>query len=203
MRQIDKDVVVAALLALGMGVLQWGGPSVMAALIYDRSAIASGEWWRLLSGSFIHWTYAHWLMNVSGLILLAWIFAGEFGWCWWFAVLSMGASAVGMGLWFKDPQCLQYAGFSGMLHGLLYFAVIAGWRRHPGLHLTVLMVLLARLLWEHTPGYNTYYLQAWIGKPVAVDAHLMGALSGALLGLLWHWSRSGALANRGSGDIVP
>ena len=45
----------------------------------------------------------------------------------------------------------------------------------------MLAVVAGRLVWEQLPGYDVDYLRAWINGRVYVNAHLYGALSGALL----------------------
>ena len=44
-------------------------------LEYDRSAIARGEWWRLWSGQFCHWSALHLFGNLAALAGVA-IIAG-------------------------------------------------------------------------------------------------------------------------------
>lgn len=172
-----------SLLAL-MALLQLWAP----ALDWQRFAIAHGAVWRLLTGHLVHLNWTHLALNGSGLLLLAWVFRdevspGQAG----LAALVL-AVLVGVGLYLGDPSILRYAGFSGVLHGLLYAALVLTWRRTPWVNTVALLVLLGRLYAEQQSSYDTLYLQAWIGAPVAVDAHLYGALGGVILGgigLLW------------------
>lgn len=167
-----------------MAGLQLGAPS----LDWQRLAIAHGAVWRLLTGHLVHLNWTHLALNGSGLLLLAWVFRDEVSpRCAGLAVLIL-AGGVGAGLYWGDPSLLRYAGFSGVLHGLLYAALVLTWRRTPGINTVALLVLLGRLYTEQQPSYDVLYLQAWIGAPVAVDAHLYGASGGivlGLIGLLW------------------
>lgn len=187
----ERVVQAALLLSVLMLLLQLAGDATFLRLRYDQFAIAhQGEWWRVLSGNFVHWTSAHTLMNVAGLLALAVIFSRDFSLVWWGVVLLLGSVAVGGQFLVLGGGMHYYAGFSGVLHGLLYFAVVAGYRRAPVLHGVVLVLLLGRLWMEHSPGYDINYLRAWINVSVAVNAHLAGAVTGGLLGLLFLWCAS-------------
>ena len=84
-------------------------------------------------------------------------------------------------LFVLDRDLGWYVGLSGLLQGLLVLCLLIGWRGNPVLHSLVLAVVAGRLVWEQLPGYDVDYLRAWINGRVYVNAHLYGALSGALL----------------------
>ncbi|HCI11612.1 MAG TPA: rhombosortase, partial [Alcanivorax sp.] len=96
----------------------------------------------------------------------------------WFAV---SAPLVGAVFFVLDRDLGWYVGLSGLLQGLLVLCLVIGWRGNPVLHSLVLAVVAGRLVWEQLPGYDVDYLRAWINGRVYVNAHLYGALSGALL----------------------
>lgn len=168
-----------------MALLQLWAP----ALDWQRAAIGQGAVWRLLTGQLVHLNWTHWALNGSGLLLLAWVFRDEVSSRGAGLAVLLLAGVVGVGLFLGDAALGRYAGFSGVLHGLLYAALVLTWRRTPWINAIALAVLLARLYAEQRPDYDTLYLQAWIGAPVAVDAHLYGALGGVALGLVgYFWS---------------
>src|SRR5690606_21249305 len=43
-------------------------------LWYDRADIAAGQWWRLLTGNFVHLGWSHLWLNVGALVIGTWIF---------------------------------------------------------------------------------------------------------------------------------
>lgn len=171
-----------------------GGLTVMLALAqygvglrrlaYDRTAIAAGQWWRCYTGSWVHYSFSHLAMNVVALALIAGVLLADLPWRLWLLLLALLPWAVSLGLWYGQPQCQIYAGFSGVIEGLLFFALWRAWRRDPWLYGLALVFFGARLVYEHTPWYDPNYLQAWIGVAVAPSAHLAGALSGSLLALI-------------------
>src|ERR1700721_3485005 len=72
------------LILLALGLVLGLGDSVSQLLRYDRSAIAAGGWWRLLTAHIVHLDVHHLLLNELGLGLMGWLFgrayaAGEWG----------------------------------------------------------------------------------------------------------------------------
>ena len=102
-------------------------------------------------------------------------------------VVVLAPLLISAGLWLREPGLQGYAGFSGVLHGLLYFGVLRMLPRAPALAGTVLLLLIGRQVWEQTPAYNPEYLRGLINGRVMPDAHLFGALAGLLLGAWTAW----------------
>ena len=53
------------------------GDSLAAMLRYERGAIASGGWWRLLTAHLVHMDLHHLVLNELGLVLLWSLFAED------------------------------------------------------------------------------------------------------------------------------
>lgn len=178
-------------LAVAAIALQWGGEAVIQALRYERGAIVGGEWWRLLTGHLVHLGWSHLWLNLGGLALV-WMLTGAY-WgvrAWWITafVCMAGTSA---GLLLGLPGLAWYVGLSGMLHGLLMAGVLAGVAvRHKEM-MILLLGVAAKLAWEQRHGPLPGSAEA-AGGPVVVDAHLYGAIAGALVAiamLAWRSAR--------------
>jgi rhomboid family GlyGly-CTERM serine protease len=165
-------VAVAALLTLPA--LAGGG--VVAALRYERAAIAAGQWWRLVSCHLVHFDTRHLAMNLAGLALLWWLFAADARPKDWLLVLLAAALAVGGGLYVLEPAVGWYLGLSGVLHGGWAAAAVFAWRRRRLEALATAGLLAAKLAVERTLGPLSGALDAAL--PVIVAAHLYGALGG-------------------------
>jgi len=136
----------AALTLSSLAVYVW--PNAMTALIWQRDALAEGQWWRLITAHFVHLNVRHLLWNLLG----AWVIC-ELLWDQLElheGLMLCGASALGVSLllWFCQPAFFWYAGLSGVLHGLWAGAAGAAWCRRPSLFFSgALILLLGKLAW--------------------------------------------------------
>ena len=157
-------------------------------LRYERVAILQNhEYWRLLTGHLVHGSGQHLLLNAVGLGLIAALFPREFTLRGWLLILGSSVGAIDLGFVWLEPQLEWYVGLSGVLHGALA-AGATGWWRHESraLALALSAILVGKLAWEHWHGA----LPLSGDMPVVVDAHLYGAIGGALAGgFLWFRSR--------------
>lgn len=175
-------VVPCLLLALG-------GEPVRAALRYDRAAVFHGQAWRLLTGNFVHLGTGHLLEDMAGSVLLWLLFEDVLpGWRTPAVVLA-GSLAVGLGLLAGNPEVDWYVGISGALDTLWAAGSLRLVHRHDRFGWILATVLLAKLFYEQALG-PLPFSSVTTGGSVVVDAHLYGALAGALIGfggaLPWH-----------------
>lgn len=154
---------------------------------YRRDLIAEGELWRLFTGHFTHLNLAHAVMNAVGLVLLSLLFERDVSRRHWWALILAAPVLVSAGLWLRQPGLQGYAGFSGVLHGLLYLGVVRMLPTAPKLASIILLLLVSRQVWEQTASYDADYLRHWIDGRVMPDAHLFGGLTGLLLGTFTLW----------------
>src|SRR6202048_983400 len=95
------------------------GDSANQLLRYDRSAIAAGGWWRLLTAPIVHLDAHHLLLNELGLVLVWSLFAQDFDAVEWCVIVLSGALAISSGLWWLSPHVTWYVGASGVLHSVM------------------------------------------------------------------------------------
>ncbi len=165
-------VSIAALDAMSNG--SWG-----MRLRYERDGVLGGEYWRLLTGHFVHGSLQHLALNLGGLVLIASLFPRDYTWARWLFILLCSTLAIDFGFVFYEPQLTWYVGFSGVLHGALAAGAIAWWRNESTLLAAALsVILIGKLLWEQWHGA----LPLSGALPVVVDAHLYGAIGGAIAG---------------------
>lgn len=172
----------AALLAIcGLVLaLQLFGDAAIHLLRYDRTAIAAGEWWRLLTAHLIHFNFRHAVLDLGGLALLWTLFARDFRPWAWAVVILITAAAIDCGLWVRDPGVKWYLGVSGVLHGALAAGAFVRLRTGDFEGWLLAGLLLAKLAYEQTHGALPFAG----AMPVIVDAHLYGALGGLTAGVL-------------------
>jgi rhomboid family GlyGly-CTERM serine protease len=162
---------VALLLAL-CATGEWG----REALRYQRTALAHGQLWRLLTAHLVHLGIVHALLNCAGLALLWMLFAREFPprrWAW---ILLGSCAAIDAGLWFLRPGVAWYLGASGVLHGALAAGAVSWYRRGDGLGAALTLLLIVKLMYEQYSGASVFAGDL----PLVADAHLFGALGGLI-----------------------
>ena len=135
------------------------------------NAVASGQWYRLITATFLHGGILHLLFNMYALYILGPNLERLLGSKQFFALYFL--SALGgstLGLWFSDPSSASI-GASGAIFGLLTATIVIG--RHMRADVTQLIVLLV--------------INAALGFTGGIDwrAHLGGALTGALVAAIY------------------
>jgi rhomboid family GlyGly-CTERM serine protease len=169
------------LVLLTLVLLSLLGESGRLALRYEREAVLQGEYWRLVTAHLVHGSAQHLLLNAAGLGLIAALFPHDYSWRAWLLIALFSLLAIDAGFVFYEPQLLWYVGLSGVLHGALAAGAVAWWRHESRLLALVLSVIFSgKLVWEQWHGA----LPLSGDLPVVVNAHLYGALGGALAGLL-------------------
>jgi rhomboid family GlyGly-CTERM serine protease len=172
--------LVIALLATLFALL---GESATHMLRYQRDAIIAGQWWRLISGNLVHLGWSHLVLNLAGLLLVWLLFHRSLTTRNWVIVSLISAMSVGGGLLLFDPHLEWYVGLSGALHGLFAAGLVASLSAGNRAEWLLAALFVAKLSWEQLVG-PTPGTAALAGGNVIVDAHLYGAIGGAVSALL-------------------
>jgi len=152
------------------------GDSLSQLLRYDRSAVAAGGWWRLLTAHIVHLDAHHLLLNELGLVLMWSLFAEDYEAVEWCVIVAAGALAISSGLWWLSPRVGWYVGASGVLHSVMAAGAVRHLAQRAWDRWILIIGLCAKLAWERWAGLNA--------PLIVVDAHLYGALSGFAAGAL-------------------
>ncbi len=100
-------------------------PSFAGLLVYDREEIAAGQVWRLFTGSLVHFSPSHLLLNLVVFVITGGAIAFRryrgFG---LFCVLSAGL--IGAALYASFPDMVQYGGLSGVACGAVVYLALHG-----------------------------------------------------------------------------
>jgi rhomboid family GlyGly-CTERM serine protease len=157
-----------------------GGDAGREWLRFERTGIAAGEAWRLLTGHLVHLGVSHTLLNLAGLVLV-WVLVGRaFSTRQWLWIMAGSVAAIDLGLWFGSPSLEWYVGLSGLLHGMLAAGIVAGLAARSGEAVVLAVVVAGKLAWEQFAG-PLPGSEATSGGAVIVDAHLYGVIGGTLV----------------------
>ncbi|MDI1250955.1 MAG: rhombosortase [Lacunisphaera sp.] len=119
-----------AFLAVSLAVLVIQlNPAWRDALLYDRGALAQGEWWRIWTGHLVHFGWPHFVADAGLLFILGWLLEARHRRFSYTALIVMPAfiSAV---IWWGEPAMLRYGGLSAVNLGLLLYLALQGWQRN-------------------------------------------------------------------------
>jgi rhomboid family GlyGly-CTERM serine protease len=173
--QLDRGRWIWLLaIVLAMDAVLGLGDNVSQLLRYDRSAIAAGGWWRLLTAHIVHLDVHHLILNELGLVLVWSLFASDYDAVEWCAIVLSGALAISSGLWWLSPRVGWYVGASGILHSVMGAGVAKHLAERSWDRWLLAVGLSAKIAWEQ-----------WSGPAaplIVVDAHLYGAMSGFIVG---------------------
>ncbi|MEJ2689520.1 MAG: rhombosortase [Deltaproteobacteria bacterium] len=163
-------------------------------LQYDRNDIAGGEFWRLITGHWTHWSFDH-----LWWCLLVFVLAG--GLCeylcrkGYLAALGLASFFIPAAAWLLLPQMVLYRGLSGLDSTVFVFAAVwlarrkyeeRDWRRF--FLISVLCLLfVAKLLFEAATGTALFVEAGNLFAPVPL-VHLVGGVIGAVLSFVF-WEK--------------
>jgi rhomboid family GlyGly-CTERM serine protease len=147
------------------------------AWVYDRAAILQGEWWRLLTGHWVHSDSAHAGWNIAALLACGLIFERGLRWRLPLALL-LATVGVDAWLWWGEPGLQRYCGLSGILNGVIALGLVQLWRdvRHPAVMFAACGVA-AKIIVETALGQAVFTQTAWPSVP---ETHAVGFLCGLL-----------------------
>lgn len=180
-----------------------GGAWLRDLLCYERGAIGAGQWWRLLTGNFVHLGWYHLFLNELGLVVLVLLCPERLT----VGVLARRVVLIGLAmslcLYALVPRLQNYVGMSGVIHGLFVLGLLPQVRRRDLLSLGCLIFLLGKLGYEQFAGAPVSD-EAAIGGSVITDAHFFGAIAAFGYALIFgNWRggpergiRAGASARR-------
>lgn len=145
-----------------------------------NDTLASGQWWRLISPAFLHFSIFHIVFNA----LWTWELGRRLEWVmgpWRYAVFFLfSALASNLTQYVWPSQAAMFGGMSGVVYAMVGFISIHQWLRpHPALAVPR-GILIFMLAWLGICMLGVVDL--FMSGGVANGAHLGGLVAGAALG---------------------
>lgn len=160
-------------------------PAVQSMLEFDRGHIAAGQTWRLLTGNFVHYSWAHLAANLGAFAALCWIAEGRSRGLSW--VVALSSPAVGLAVFGLADGVATYRGVSGvdcaLLAWILTTMAIQDGRRKAMAWIGVLALVSAKSVIEALTGQVLLPTSAPAGVAVVGATHVVGLAIGAAAGL--------------------
>ena len=168
-------------------------PVTQAALQFDRTAIAAGQGWRLLTGNFVHYSWLHLAANLGVFAALCWIAHGRSRGT--LGVVMLSGLTVGMAVYWSTDGITTYRGISGVDCALLAWVLAAtagqdgGWRAAGWIG--ALMLVVGKSVYEATTGQLLLPTSAPAGIEVVGITHVIGLFTGTLVAVVARPNRAG------------
>jgi len=150
---------------------------------FARSDISSGQWWRLITGNFVHLTWRHFAMNAVALMAIYALYPSRLKNTGLSVVFLICCLFVTFGIWIFSPEIQWYVGLSGALHGLLISLIILDYMASKHfLNIVLMFMIIAKLVWEGMMGPLPGSELA-AGGPVVSQAHAYGVVGGIVISI--------------------
>jgi len=179
-------IPIWTLLLCGVAASVFSLPLVQTFLVYNRAAIADGEFWRLVTGNLVHLSTPHFLYDVTALLVAGALI--EMHRYRHFAMLCLVSGAlIGVTLYIAMPEIVVFGGLSGVVTAAVTYLCLHGVQQEGAwkwLCLLVLAGLVAKLGVEMAFGFSLTVgagTQTFVPVPVS---HAVGAVTALLLFVL-------------------
>lgn len=152
-------------------------PAAQGLLLYDRTAIGHGEWWRLWTGHWIHFSASHLAWNLLVLVAAGtWLERLRPGWLLRYTLLA--APLTSLGFLLLAPRMHTYGGLSGLAAGvvtLLALVQLACDREARARWVAVLLLVALKAVLETGHNQALFSNLSDVGVQPSALAHAAGA----------------------------
>ncbi|MCP5055729.1 MAG: rhombosortase [bacterium] len=184
MRDPFPRSVLISLAAVVVAVVVHVLPDVSSVWIFERDAIESWQLWRILTSSWVHYSWTQ-LAHNALVIIACGVLLDDADWCRYAVLVLGGGLVVGLGVFLLRPDVARFAGLSGVACGATAFAALRGMRcdgRMPRLHLVLLASLAVKLGFELATDTSLLDLgRPTVANPLLPLSHVIGAASALLV----------------------
>lgn len=151
-------------------------------LEFHRYKIATGEIWRIFTGQFVHANPTHLLLNIVGIGFIWLLHAEHRSQSQYYIHTAFLALWTGLGIWLFVPDIKVYTGLSGLLHGVIVWGALKDIQVGMRSGILLFIGIWGKLAWEQYSGPSADVGEL-IQSRVAIEAHLIGAIGGLIMGL--------------------
>lgn len=177
----------ATLAAASLALVCFFLPGVGVNLLYERAAMLRGEWWRLGTGHWVHFSGSHLFWNLAVLVP-AGIWAERLNPARLRLLLLVVPWVIGVALLVFDPALETYGGLSGLAAAVLAFLALtqlAAGKDSPWFWRAVLVFLALKICAEflaERPLFARFYSPDIHAVPLAHLIGVAGAVGARFLG---------------------
>tara|TARA_B100001094_G_C18194204_1_gene809455 strand:- start:2740 stop:3483 length:744 start_codon:yes stop_codon:yes gene_type:complete len=161
-------------------------------LQYNQLILAQNQdLFRIFTSHLAHTNTMHYTMNMVGLLLIGLLHSHYYKVWQWLISYMILSFVITVGLYKFDHDVEVYLGLSGILHGFLMIGCMTDTLRGLKSGTVLLICVIIKITYEQMMPPN-YDLEELIQANVAINAHLMGAIGGAILSFLLPFMNTGS-----------
>jgi rhomboid family GlyGly-CTERM serine protease len=172
---------VTTLILISLAVIASTSPLLGQRLVWDRTAIVEGQWWRLVTGHLVHLTPRHLWLDVLAVALAGWLIES----CaqrQYARLAIMAAFAVGVFVFAFCPSVQVYGGLSGVAFAMFgYMAALCTHARSRWVGCVLLVLLSVKIGVEYATGHALFVGEGYVVLPAV---HAVGAVCGLAKGAM-------------------
>ncbi|CAB1060300.1 hypothetical protein D1BOALGB6SA_5066 [Olavius sp. associated proteobacterium Delta 1] len=190
-RKTAKRVPYVSLLLSAVALLIHFYHPLRPHLLYTRTALADGHWWRLISSHWVHLNTDHLLWSAMTFFVLG-SFCEIMDRCKYVITIGIAAILIPLAIWTVMPHLAVYGGLSGLdcsLYSLLMVLVIK--REWPSqnwiwitFHTIMLVLLPAKIIYEMASGLAIFVNNIRANMVPVPLSHLVGGVVGFAVGIV-------------------
>ncbi len=159
-------------------------------LLYDRSAIAQFEWWRLIANHWVHLSTDHLFWSAATFLVLGSmceIMSPKRT----YAVIGISVISIPIAIWWAMPDLTIYGGLSGLDCAFYALLMILFIKREmqsrnwiwAAVFLILLTGLAAKIIYESVTGMTIFVTNTHTGMIPVPLSHLVGGCVGLVVGI--------------------
>ena len=160
-------------------------------LLYTRTALAHGDFWRLISCHWVHLNTDHLLWSAMTFFVLG-SFCEIINRAKYLATVGISAIFIPPAIWFVMPHLKVYGGLSGLDCALYSLLIVLFIRREWSaqkwrwiIFYTIMLVMLpAKIIYEMTSGLTIFVSNLQAGMVPVPLSHLVGGVVGLAVGIV-------------------
>jgi rhomboid family GlyGly-CTERM serine protease len=168
------DVIAAFFACMSVIVYLW--PGLAALLVYDRQATLQGDFWRLGTACFVHFSPSHLFWDLL-VFAAAGLVIGLRGYRGFSVVCCLAAVIPSIFLLLASPDINRYGGLSGLATGgvtYLCLCEISGAERYRSLWLSILVLLGVKIAVETLTHVPIFAGSSGVNFQVLPSVHAIG-----------------------------
>lgn len=153
-------------------------PAAASHLFYEREQILAGEWWRLVTGVVVHFSWSHLIYNSTILLIVGWLLERENRTAFIGLVL---ATTLLSGLYFLFflPEMKSFAGLSAIVSAVVVYLCLINIENMPQtrwLWIAILILFVSKVIYEGVMQQAFFVSYTSLTIRVVPSAHIIGAM---------------------------